>query len=156
MKIVSLINSYSEKVTELIPDFIVPLVGRLAIFSVFWRSVQTKIGSFPIFGHDFEVFGQNLAFWNLTSSTFMLFEYEYELPMPTIAAYAGTFGEFFLSLLILFGVFTRYSALGLLVMTTVIQFVYPDGWPQHILWFGILLYLLKTGGGKISLDRVMR
>ncbi len=149
MKVVSLINRYTGKVANLIPDFSIPLIGRLAIFFVFWRSVQTKIDGLELFGQDF-------AFWNLTSSTFMLFEYEYGLPMPTIAAYAGTFGEFFLSLLILLGLFTRFSALGLIVMTCVIQFVYPSGWPQHILWLGILLYLLKSGGGKIALDAAMR
>lgn len=149
MKIVSLMNRYTGKVADLIPDFLAPLIGRLAIFFVFWRSVQTKIDGLPFAGQDF-------AFWNLTSSTFMLFEYEYGLPMPTIAAYAGTFGEFFLSLMIVLGLFTRFSALGLIVMTAVIQFVYPDGWPTHILWLGILLYLLKTGGGKVSVDTVMR
>jgi putative oxidoreductase len=40
-----------------------------------------------------------------------------------------------------------------MVMTAVIQlFVYPDGWPDHILWFALLLLILARGPGAISLD----
>jgi len=31
-------------------------------------------------------------------------------------------------------------------------FVYPDGWPDHILWFALLLLILARGPGAISLD----
>ncbi|MFL0804698.1 MAG: DoxX family protein [Agarilytica sp.] len=149
MNIFRIADRYARKVGDLIPESIVSLAGRIAIFVVFWRSVQTKIDGANIAG-------QNFAFWNVTDSTFMLFEYEYGLPLPNIAAYLGTFGEFFLSLSLLLGVLTRFSALGLLIMTAVIQFVYPDGWSVHILWAGILLYLIKTGGGEIALDRFIK
>ena len=55
------------------------------------------------------------------------------------------------------GLFTRYAALALLGMTLVIQiFVYPDAWPTHLSWSGLLLPLVALGGGKASLDRVFR
>ena len=55
------------------------------------------------------------------------------------------------------GLFTRFAAGGLLVMTAVIEiFVYPDAWPTHLSWAGLLLPLIALGGGKLSLDRVFR
>ena len=45
---------------------------------------------------------------------------------------------------------------GLLFMTMVIQlFVYPSGWPDHILWIAILLTITTRGPGVISLDHVL-
>ena len=47
-------------------------------------------------------------------------------------------------------------ALGLILMTAVIQlFVYPDAWPDHILWFAALLLILARGPGAISLDHLI-
>jgi putative oxidoreductase len=43
-----------------------------------------------------------------------------------------------------------------MVMTAVIQlFVYPDGWPEHILWFALLLLIFARGPGAISLDHLV-
>jgi len=61
------------------------------------------------------------------------------------------------SILIALGLFTRLSAGALLVMTLVIEvFVYPDAWPTHLSWAGLLLYLIGRGAGPLSLDRVLR
>jgi putative oxidoreductase len=50
---------------------------------------------------------------------------------------------------------TRLSALALLGMTAVIQvFVYPDAWPTHLTWAGLLLYLIGRGAGPLSFDRL--
>ena len=52
------------------------------------------------------------------------------------------------------GLGTRFAALALLGMTLVIQvFVYPDAWPTHLSWAGLLLYLVGRGGGRLALDR---
>jgi len=146
-KIINQINNLLAPATK-IPESITLLTARLAIFFVFWRSAQTKIS-----GGEF--LGQNWAFFNVSDSTKLLFEYEYDLPLipADLAAYLATFGEFFLSLLVLFGLFTRLGALGLLVMTAVIQLlVYPEAYSLHILWAAALLYVLKDGPGKLSLD----
>jgi putative oxidoreductase len=38
-------------------------------------------------------------------------------------------------------------------MITVIQiFVYPNAWPDHVLWGSILIFLLTRGPGTLSLD----
>ena len=53
------------------------------------------------------------------------------------------------------GLFTRVCALGLFFMTVTIEiFVYPDAWPTHLSWAGLLLPLIALGGGKWSLDRL--
>jgi putative oxidoreductase len=141
-----------EQLCAKLPEDIVLVAGRMAMFSVFWRSVQTKITGW-------EVFGQSLQFFNISGSTVMLFQYEYQLALlsPTAAAYAGTFAEFFFALMLLFGLGTRLAALGLLGVTAVIQLlVFPEAWPTHILWLAILLYLLQHGGGRFALDNVLR
>ncbi len=42
-------------------------------------------------------------------------------------------------------------------MTLVIQFlVYPDAWwPTHVYWVLALLYVMRNGGGLVSLDNVL-
>lgn len=141
-----------DKLLASIPEWIVNLAMRIVIFKVFWFSVQTKITGLTIGG-------QHFAFWNVTDNTFLLFDFEYGVPLiPTsLAAYAGTFGEFFLSLMILLGIATRFAALGLMIMTLVIQFfVYPDAWwTVHVYWVLPLLYLMKYGGGAVSLDKML-
>jgi putative oxidoreductase len=58
--------------------------------------------------------------------------------------------------LLVLGLASRLSAAGLLFMTMVIQlFVYPSGWPDHILWISILLTIIARGPGAISLDHLL-
>jgi putative oxidoreductase len=151
LKKIAVTISKLDTLVAKLPESLVALSVRLAIVTVFWRSVQTKIVGWTFFG-------QHLKFWNVTDSTFFLFEYEYSVPLlpAKIAAYMATFGEFFLSLAIILGLLTRLSAVGLLGMTAVIQFfVYPDSWNVHILWAGLLLYLIRHGAGVMSLDYVL-
>lgn len=135
-----------------IPAVVVNVAMRLVIFKVFWMSAQTKITGWTIAG-------QHFAFWNITDNTFLLFDFEYGIPLipSTLAAWMATLGEFFLSLLILSGLLTRFAALGLLMMTLVIQFfVYPDAWwTVHVYWVLPLLYLMKYGGGEFSVDNLL-
>ena len=141
-----------DKLLAAIPDWLINIGMRLVIFKVFWWSVQTKITGWTIAG-------QHFAFWNVTDSTFLLFDFEYGLPfIPSdIAAYLGTFGEFFLPLAILLGFMTRFAAAGLMIMTLVIQFfVYPEAWwSVHVFWVLLLLYIMRNGGGSVSLDRII-
>ena len=42
-------------------------------------------------------------------------------------------------------------------MTLVIQlFVYPDAWPTHLSWAGLLMYLVSRGAGTLLLNRLLR
>ena len=141
----------TNQIMAMVPTWFVSLLTRFAVASLFWRSVQTKISGW-------ELFEQSWKFWNVSESTFLLFENEYSVPLLPVklAAYLATFGEFFLSIAIVLGLLTRLSAVGLLIMTAVIQvFVYPDAWNIHILWAALLFYLIKYGGGTISIDYLL-
>ena len=112
------------------------LAARLYIARVFFLSGLTKI-------RDWE-------------TTIALFTDEYKVPLlpPEIAAHLATYAEHLFPILLVLGLATRLSALALLGMTAVIQFfVYPDAWPTHLTWAGLMLYLIGRGGGALSLDR---
>lgn len=151
MKALDAFDSFSRAVAALIPEWALALVARFGIFLVFWRAAQNKLGGDAILG-------QKLAFWNISDSTFMLFEYDYQVPLipASVAAYLATWSEFFFSLGILFGLLTRLSALGLSLVSLVILYVYTGDWPSILLWAGLLLYLLKHGGGTFSVDALIR
>jgi putative oxidoreductase len=141
-----------DALLAMVPEWFLNIAMRLVIFKIFWLSVQTKIAGLTIAG-------QHFAFWNVTDSTFLLFDFEYGIPLISseLAAYLGTFGEFFLALMILFGFMTRFAAVGLLFMTMTIQFfVYPDAWwTVHVFWTLMLLYIVRNGGGLISVDNFL-
>jgi putative oxidoreductase len=131
-----------RRLAERIPYSLVALIARFAVSSVFWRSGQTKVE----------------GFFHIKENTFYLFREEYKVPLlpPDLAAYMATTAEHVFPVLLIAGLASRLSALGLMVMTAVIQlFVYPDGWPDHILWFALLLLILARGPGAVSLDHVL-
>jgi putative oxidoreductase len=53
---------------------------------------------------------------------------------------------------------TRFAALGMLIMTALIQiYVMPQAlWSVHIYWASILMVLLSLGAGQISVDAIIR
>lgn len=125
----------------LIPDALLLLVARLGIAAVFFQSGRTKVE----------------GLLTIKPSTYDLFASEYALPLipSDWAARLATGAEHLFPLLLVLGLCTRLSALALLGMTTVIEiFVYPDAWPTHLSWAGLLLPLVAHGGGKWSLDHV--
>jgi putative oxidoreductase len=135
----------ADTAAKLFPLSLLLLVQRLGIAAVFFMSGRTKI-----------VEGSWLT---IDDSAFELFRTDYKLPFipPVPATYAATTAEHLFPILLALGLFTRVSAAGLLVMTAVIEiFVYPDAWPTHLSWAGLLLPLLALGGGQLSLDRVLR
>lgn len=122
-----------------IPYSLVILPARIATFSVFFRSGLVKI-----------------ADWN---ATLALFRDEYKVPFlpPDIAAHMAAAMELGLSSLVLVGLFSRLSVLGLLGMVAVIQlFVEPAGWPDHIQWLGFMVFILWRGPGVLSLDHLLK
>jgi len=130
---------------KLLPSSLLLLVQRFGIASVFYMSGRTKIAE-----------GSWLT---IDDSAFELFRTDYHLPFiaPVPAAYAATTAEHLFPILLVFGLFTRISAGALLIMTGVIEiFVYPDAWPTHLSWAGLLLPLIALGGGQLSLDRFFK
>jgi putative oxidoreductase len=126
----------------LLPPSLLLLVQRLGIAAVFFMSGRTKVD----------------GWLTVNDSAFELFRTDYALPFvkPETAAYAAAYSEHLFPILLVLGLFTRISAGALLVMTSIIEiFVYPDAWPTHLSWAGLLLPLIALGGGKLSLDRVL-
>lgn len=138
-----------------VPHSLIALLGRFSIAAVFWKSGQTKIEGLAI---DL-VSGQVQLGWpHLSDSALELFRTEYRLPLlpPELAAPMAAFAEHLFPLLLLIGLATRFSALGLLGMTAVIEiFVYPDAYPIHGTWAAVLLYLIAKGPGALSLDHLI-
>ena len=128
---------------KLLPADLLLLVQRLGIAAVFFQSGRTKVeGVFTV-----------------PDTTIELFRSEYALPLlpPELAAYMAAGAEHLFPVLLVLGLFTRLSAAALLGMTLVIQtFVYPDAWPTHLSWAGLMLPLIALGGGRFSADRLLR
>ena len=111
---------------------------RLAVGATFFRSGMNKFQSFD--------------------TAITLFREEYRLPLlpPELAAYMGTAVELSAPVLLVLGLFARLGAAALLAMTLTIQFlVYPENWPEHLMWASILAYVLSRGAGALSIDRVI-
>ena len=114
------------------------LLFRLAVAGVFFRTGLQKARG-----------------WETTVA---LFTDEYKLPgfPPEIAAVMATCFELGCSSLLILGLATRLATLPLLGMIMTIQlFVYPQAWPEHLVWSSILVFLLTRGPGAISLDRMI-
>ena len=140
---------------EKIPHSLIAFIARFSIAAVFWKSGQTKVEGLAI---DLVDGTFQLGVPRLADSTIPLFQSEYRLPLlsPELAAHLAAFAEHFFPVLILIGLATRFSALALLGMTLTIQlFVYPDAYPTHGTWAAVLLYLMATGPGKLSIDHLI-
>jgi putative oxidoreductase len=120
------------------PLSLLELGMRVAVGATFFKSGMNKFQSFD--------------------TAIELFREEYRLPLlpPEIAAYLGTAVELSAPVLLVLGVFARFGAAALLVMTLTIQFlVYPGNWPEHLMWASILAYVVTRGPGRLSIDRLI-
>jgi putative oxidoreductase len=123
---------------ERVPLSFVQLVGRLAIAGVFLRAGMQK-----------------LAGWE---TTLALFREEYRVPVlsPELAAIIASATEVGGSTLILLGLATRAATLPFFGMILTIQlFVFPQAWPEHLIWTTVLLVLLTRGAGVVSIDHLL-
>jgi putative oxidoreductase len=120
------------------PPSLIELGMRLAVGATFFRSGMNKLQSFD--------------------TAIALFRDEYRLPLlpPEIAAWLGTAVELSAPVLLVLGLLARAGAAALLAMTLTIQFlVYPENWPEHLMWASILTYVLRSGPGALSIDRLI-
>ena len=135
-------NRVADRLTGLVSHGLLALAARIGIGAVFFLSGRTKVD----------------GFLTVNQSAYTLFREDYKVPLlpPEFAAHMAAYAEHLLPLLLVLGLATRLSALGLLGMTAVIQiFVYPDAWPTHLTWAVALLYLAGRGAGLFSLDRTL-
>ena len=139
-----------------IPYSAIALLARFSIAAVFWTSAQTKVQGLVINLVEGQV---QLGWPRLSDSAVALFRDEYKLPLlpPELAAVLAASAEHGLALLLLLGLATRLSALGLLGMTLVIQLlVYPGAYATHGTWAALLLMLVARGPGVFSLGQLLR
>lgn len=139
----SLYGRLTDLVERALPIDLLLLVQRVGIAAIFFQSGRTKVE----------------GLFTVPQTTVDLFELEYALPLlsPKVAAYMAAGAEHLFPVLLVLGLLTRPSAAALLGMTLVIQlFVYPDAWPTHLSWIGLLLPLIALGGGRFALDRPLK
>ena len=163
---------------RLTDGWFLPLFARLTFFAVlyfyFLNSAFTKVGP------------GLLGFFSIQPGAY------YQIALPAVDAAGGdpsavaflpwglivllgTYSEFLLPLLIVLGLFTRLSALGMIGFIAVQTLVditvhqvdaatigalfdrFPDSviLDQRLLWIFPLVYLVLNGGGRISLDGLM-
>lgn len=136
------LNRIADVLERLIGHDLIALACRFGIAGVFFLSGRTKVD----------------GLLSVNENAVALFADEYKLPLvpPEFAAHLATYAEHLFPILLVLGLFTRYSALALLGMTAVIQIlVYPGAWPTHLTWAAVLLYLAGRGGGAWSIDRAI-
>lgn len=110
------------------------LAARLWIAKVFFMSGLVKIKS-----------------WDTTVA---LFADEYKVPVlpPEIAAYMATAAELSFPVMLVLGLMTPVAALGLFIMTLVIEFFVYPGTTDHYHWMLLLGLLMTHGSGKFGAD----
>ncbi|MFC4290822.1 DoxX family protein [Sphingorhabdus arenilitoris] len=142
-KIVGLYDKAVAVISGRAAEAISLLFVRIALAGIFWRSARTKV--------------EDGSWLQMKELTVDLFRDEYGMPFPEVTGLIATYAEHFLPILIILGLFTRFGAAGLLVMTLVIQFfVYPEAWwSVHILWVVLALTLIVRGGGLLTLDHLL-
>ena len=136
-------NRLAARLERRLAHDLLALVNRIGIAAVFFLSGRTKVE----------------GWLTVSNGAYALFRNEYRLPLvpPELAAHLAAYAEHLFPVLLVLGLMTRLSALALLGMTVVIQvFVYPDAWPTHLSWAGLLLYLVARGPGRLSLDTLLR
>ena len=118
------------------------LAARIYVAWVFFSSGLTKI-------RDWE-------------TTLFLFEEEYSVPLLNfeLAAWLSTVGELVLPVLLLLGVFGRFSALGLTIINIVavlsLEVIAPAAFTLHLVWGVLLLQVVVWGSGYISVDNWLK
>jgi putative oxidoreductase len=138
--------------------------GSLLVF--FINSAFTKFGDHlfsPSIGGYAQILPGKAAATGYNPAAFSWFDW--------LIVMAGTYGEIILPLLIVLGLFTRLAAAGMLGFIVVMTLVDVTGHgvaigrlfdhqatgilDQRLFWGFLLVTLMATGGGKISLDGLL-
>lgn len=131
------------------PVSITQLLLRLALAIPFFRSGLTKWdGWFDLSDGAIYLFSEEFRLHILGGT--------YAYPAPHFAALASGVAEIVLPVLLVLGLATRFTGLGLLLMTLVIQLTVPDGWANfHLPWAAMSLAVMTYGAGKFSADHAL-
>jgi putative oxidoreductase len=144
-----LADKASQVVQTIASPSFVQLAVRVALAVPFWRSGILKWD----------------GFLQLSDTAVTLFTDEfmlhlpggpYPFPAPTVMAFLSGSAEILLPILLVLGFATRFAALGLLLMTAIVELTVPDGWPIHLTWAAMALSIMAWGPGRISIDHLIR
>ncbi len=113
------------------------LIARIYVGLIFFQSGLSKVED-----------------WQTTLNKFQT---EWALPVlsPGMSAWLATAAEMGLSIMLMIGFFTRFSASGLLIMVLIIEFVVFNGASadrQYYYWMLIFAFFVGYGGDKLSTD----
>ncbi|MEO1044449.1 MAG: DoxX family protein [Pseudomonadota bacterium] len=134
-KLIALVDNQFVKALAL-------LGARIALAAPFWFSARTKV--------------EEGTLLTLNDVQVLIFENEFGMPYPEIAAPIAMYAEHLFPILLILGLGTRFAAAGLFVMTLVIQMVFPDAfWTVHLYWFALAGILIAHGGGLLSADKLV-
>lgn len=124
-----------------------PPVARIALALPFLRSGLTRWDPFP-------ELSPATTFLFAEQFRLHVFGSAYPLPWPGLLAHLVAIAEIALPVMLMAGLATRVSAFALLLMTAVIQLVFPEGWANfHLYWAALALSIMALGPGRLSLDR---
>lgn len=171
MKAANQLCNRAKALTEVIGVEVIPLIARLlfglTLLTFFWNSALTKLGDgltgfwIPSAGAYAQIFPLKFESVSYDASAMNFFDWG--------VVFLGTYAEFLLPALIVIGLLTRLSALGMIVFITVMSVVdvtghgvelgsLLDGNPsdlipdQRLFWIFPLLVIVFQGAGRISLD----
>jgi putative oxidoreductase len=131
-------------------SIVAPLFLRVALALPFFKSGLTKWDGFLSLS-------PAASFLFQEEFKLHLFGQAYDLPAPDVLALASGSAEIIFPILLVLGLATRLSALGLLGMTAVIQLIVPDGWANfHLPWATMAIALIAIGPGRLSIDHWIR
>jgi putative oxidoreductase len=140
-----LVDKAIHLIQTLATPSLVQFVMRVALAVPFWKSGILKWS----------------GFLKLSDTAVTLFTDEfmlhlpggpYHYPVPAVMAFLSGCGEITFPVLLVLGFATRFAALGLLLMTCIVELTVPDGWPIHITWVAMALGIMAWGPGRFSID----
>lgn len=176
--LIDLHNSVFGSIERALDPWFMGLFARFVFAGVllmyFINSAQTKVGDgiagfFQVQpGAYFQMLPPVVEQFNYDPSQVPLFPYG-------LIVYMGTYGEFILPILIVIGLFTRISAIGMMIFVAVMTYVdivfhqvddktigalfdrFQDSAisDQRLLWLFPLIYLVIKGPGLISVDALL-
>ena len=154
-----------------LPGLFARFVFLAVLFNYFFHSAKTKVGELP--AGFFTI--QDAAYFQIIPPVVERFGYDAsQVPFwpYKLIVYAGTYAEFILPVLLLLGLLTRISAVGMIIFIAVQTYVdiaihkvdekTIGEWfdrladaaimDQRMLWLFLFFYLAIYGAGKLSLD----
>ncbi len=176
-KLIQAHNRFFASVSRM--DWLLPTFARFlfgaVLVSYFWMSGLTKVGSSISglwsleFGAYAQIFPKAMEAVSYDATALAIWQH--------VIAYVGTYAEFVLPAFIILGLFTRLSAIGMIVFIVVMSLTdlfghgtatdpkvlgawfdkAPDGiiLDQRALWIFLLLVLVLKGAGPFSMDHAI-